>query len=269
MDNNTYSVEVIKWPRQEDLNWVKTCALNTIGKRIVKEASAEWIEKLILAEHSPARELIFGIKMVIPYWVSVHFVRHHIGVNHYVQSQRDDRAKNDIPRSEKPQGELVSHIMSINAQELIFMAHKRLCNQASYETRKVMKMICKAIIKVAPYMEKALVPLCEYRNNLCTELYPCGKYLVDKDPVVQLKPVASTSQNTDDIFTRGAWSEITANGRVRNLLKRHGINDIQGLLELTRKDILNWRCSGGLTANFIQSTLMNYGFNLKAENDKK
>ena len=67
--------------------------------------------------------------------------------------------------------------MSINAQELMFMAHKRLCNQASEETRKVMQMICKEVISVCPEFEGELVPLCEYRNGKCTEFYPCGKYL--------------------------------------------------------------------------------------------
>lgn len=113
--------------------------------------------------------------MEIPYWVSVHFVRHHIGVNHYVQTQRDDRTTHEISRNEKPQGETVSHIMSVNAQELIFMAHKRLCSQASPETRKVMEMICEEVIKVAPYMKDVLVPLCAYRGGLCTEFKCCGR----------------------------------------------------------------------------------------------
>jgi hypothetical protein len=109
--------------------------------------------------------------MTIPYWISVHFVRHHIGVNHYVQTQRTDRTGTD--RNEKKQDEVVSHIMSINAQELINMSHKRLCKQASKETRQVMKMIVDEIVKVAPYMKDVLVPLCKYRNGKCTEMFSC------------------------------------------------------------------------------------------------
>ena len=112
--------------------------------------------------------------MVIPYWVSVHFVRHHIGVNHYVQTQRNDR-QTKYDRNEAPQGQLVSHIMSVNAQELIFMAHKRLCKQASEETRQVMQEIVRQIIEVEPYMKGLLVPLCAYRNGKCTEMFPCNK----------------------------------------------------------------------------------------------
>lgn len=168
-------VEIIKYPTQEDLRWLKQCTLNTVGKKLKDKSfvSEEWIEKLVLAEHSPIRELWFGIRMEIPYWVSVHFVRHHIGVNHYVQTQRSDRT--GVNRNEKPQSEIVSHIMSVNAQELIFMAHKRLCKQASEETRAVMKEIVKKVVEVAPYMKKALVPNCKYRGGLCNELFPCKR----------------------------------------------------------------------------------------------
>lgn len=167
-------VELLKYPDEKDLLWCKQCCLNTIGKSTTKQPTEEWIQKLVEAEHSPMRELWFGVKMTIPYWVSVHFVRHHIGVNHYVQTQRNDRQSN-YDRNDAPQGEMVSHIMSLNAQELAFMARKRLCNQASIETHTVMKRICEEVIKVAPYMKNVLVPLCEYRNGKCSEFYPCAK----------------------------------------------------------------------------------------------
>lgn len=169
------NVKIVKYPTEQDWLWVKQCTLNTVGKKLKKSSCVddEWKKKLIESEHSPIRELWFGIKMEIPYWVSVHFVRHHIGVNHYVQTQRTDRTGKN--RDELPQGEIVSHIMSINAQELIFMAHKRLCKQASEETRQVMQEIVKQVVEVAPYMKDVLVPLCAYRGGRCTEMFPCKK----------------------------------------------------------------------------------------------
>lgn len=166
-------VEIKKHPTDEDWAWCKYCTLNTIGKQIMNVPNDEWKHKLIGAEHSPLRELWFGIHMVIPYWISVHFVRHHIGVNHYVQSQRNDR-QDKYDRNKAPQDELVSHVMSINAQELIFMAHKRLCHQASPETRAVMQEIVKQVVEVNPEFKDYLVPLCKYRGGVCTEFYPCG-----------------------------------------------------------------------------------------------
>ena len=176
---NEIKVELLRYPTEEDLRWVKTCTLNTIGKKTTTLPTEEWLVKLLKAEHSPIRELHFGIRMTIPYWVSVHFVRHHIGVNHYVQTQRNDR-QHEYDRNDAPQGQFVSHIMSVNAQELMFMAHKRLCLQASPETRKVMRMICDEVIKVAPYMKEVLVPLCEYKHGHCDEMYPCGRFKEEK-----------------------------------------------------------------------------------------
>jgi hypothetical protein len=174
-------VEILKHPTEEDWMWAKTCTLNTVGKTSTKMPTDEWKVKLLEAEHSPIRELWFGIKMEIPYYVSVHLVRHHIGVNHYVQTQRDDRTNDNIPRAEKPQGAMVSHIMSINAQELIFLMHKRLCGQASTETRQLANMIRNEVIKVNPEFKTLLVPLCAYRGGLCTEFFPCGLNKVYKE----------------------------------------------------------------------------------------
>lgn len=166
------NVEILKYPNEKDWEWVKTCTLNTVGRKSVSSPTEEWKRKLILAEHSPLRELWFGIRMEIPYYASVHFVRHHIGCNHYVQSQRNDR-QNNYDRTSAPQNAIVSHIMSVNAQELVFMAHKRLCNQADPTTKSIMQEIVRKITKVCPEFSEVLVPLCKYRNCLCTEFYPC------------------------------------------------------------------------------------------------
>ena len=173
-------VELIKYPTEQDLMWVKTCTLNTVGKKATSAPTEEWLEKLIEAEHSPIRELWFGFRLEIPYWVSVHFVRHHIGINHYVQTQRNDRQK-EYDRNTAPQNEPVSYIMSVNAAELVQIAHKRLCAQAAPETRAVVRKMCEEVIKVAPYMKNVLVPECEYRNGVCSEMFPCGRFPTARD----------------------------------------------------------------------------------------
>lgn len=168
-----FKVEILKHPTEEDWMWCKTCTLNTVGKTSTKLPTDEWKTKLVQAEHSPLRELWFGIRMTIPSYVSVHFVRHHIGVNHYVQSQRNDRQTN-YDRTKAPQDAVVSHIMSINAQELVFMAHKRLCGQADAYTQRVMQEIVKQVSEINPEFKNVLVPLCGYRNGKCTEFNCCG-----------------------------------------------------------------------------------------------
>ena len=109
---------------------------------------------------------------------SVHFCRHFIGVTHFVQTQRNDRQE-DYDRTKAPQDTPVSHMMYVNAQELMFMARRRLCMQASKETREVMKEICRQVEEQCSYMVGALEPMCKYRNNKCTEFFPCGYNKID------------------------------------------------------------------------------------------
>ena len=58
-------------------------ARNTMGKEENgKEPSSEWKRKMLLARHSPIQAVFFRIRMDgIPYWVSVHLVRHKVGVD--------------------------------------------------------------------------------------------------------------------------------------------------------------------------------------------
>jgi hypothetical protein len=131
----------------------------------VKCAPKVWYKN----EHSPIRCEVYWIEMHdIPTFVSVHLVRHSVGVSHYVTSKRTDRGGNGKETRRTP----VNHGMLINAQTLINMARKRLCGQASEETRQVMQMI-KANL---PHdLQEFLVPECVYRGG-CHEDKPCGLF---------------------------------------------------------------------------------------------
>lgn len=168
-----FKVEILKYPTEEDWMLCKRCTLNTVGKDSTKLPTDEWKHKLLLSEHSPIRTLNFCIKMIIPYYVSVHFCRHFIGVTHFVQSQRNDRQDN-YDRTKAPQDAMVSHIMYINAQELMFMARRRLCMQADPATRAVMQEIVEQVVEVNPEFNNTLEPMCFYRNGRCDEFQCCG-----------------------------------------------------------------------------------------------
>lgn len=155
-------------------NWqaVKNAAMNTIGKENGKYPTPEWKRKILRAEHSPIRLLEFDLRIWdLPYWVSVHLVRHHVGVTHFVATQRTDRT--GIDRNELPQNAPVCHSMRINAQALINISRKRLCSQASPETRHVWASLVEAIREVEPEIADACVPECVYRG-FCPEMYGCG-----------------------------------------------------------------------------------------------
>lgn len=151
---------------------VKNATLSTIGKESTKEPTELWKLKLFRSEHSPIRTVQFLIIMKdIPYWVSVHFVRHKIGVEHFVETQRTDRT--GINREIKTQDAPVKHTMHINAASLIYMARKRLCYKASPETRKVMQKIKNEISLIEPTLAHNMVPECVYRG-ICPEFESCG-----------------------------------------------------------------------------------------------
>ena len=79
-------VKLIKYPSKEDWILCKRCALVTVGKDSITEPTQEWKHDILEARHSPIRVLPFVFEMVIPYWVSVHLVRH-IHAQPYVKSQ--------------------------------------------------------------------------------------------------------------------------------------------------------------------------------------
>lgn len=134
--------------------------------------SSNWKRKILLAEHSPIRKLILSFTLYdLPYWVSVHLVRHSIGVEHFVRSQRSDRT--GVKRDDLPQGSLVTHHFEANAQALINISRKRLCNQASKETREAWRLVLETFKAVEPELYSVCVPECVYRG-FCPEMKPCN-----------------------------------------------------------------------------------------------
>lgn len=171
--NIDMKVEILRHPNKEDWERCKMLALNTIGKKYTgSEVTDEWKHKIFKAGHSPIRTLWFTVRLTIPYYVSVHFSRHKIGIEHYVQSQRNDRQSN-YDREIAPQNAMVSHVFEVNAAQLIEMSHRRLCGQADATTRFVMTQVCKAVEQVNPEFKGHLKPMCEYLHE-CPEFVSCG-----------------------------------------------------------------------------------------------
>lgn len=172
--SNEVKISMIESPTEQDWLEVKRRALVTVGLNVKNAPDFEWKKKILQAEHSPIRRLHFSFFLEnIPSWVATHLCRH-IHAQPYVKSQRNDRQK-DYDRNKAPQDAPVNMIWDMNAEELMTIAHKRLCNQASLETRKVVREMCKLVLDKYPEFEGLLVPLCEYRNGKCTEMFPCEK----------------------------------------------------------------------------------------------
>ena len=163
------SVQVTSWKRA--LN----AARKTVGKKpLDKEPSDLWKGKMLLAEHSPIRLVEFDISIEnIKQWISVHLVRHWLGFIPFVHSQREDRRELNCSRDDLPQGSLNDMNISANAQALINVSRKRLCNQASKETRETWQKVHESIREIDPIMASKMVPECIYRG-FCPELNSCG-----------------------------------------------------------------------------------------------
>jgi hypothetical protein len=172
------TVEVIQ--RFGTWNDVRNAARTTIGKEDQEsEPSDAWKRKILRAEHSPIRYLMFDVVFHdLPYWVSVHLVRHKHGIEHFVKTQRSDRT--GIPRGSLLQSSPVEHRMLINSQALIFISRKRLCRKASPETRGAWLALINAIHDIDPIISSACVPDCIYRGG-CHEMEPCGYVGAIKD----------------------------------------------------------------------------------------
>lgn len=155
--------------------WAKRAALKTMGlKPKNPQPTNSWKAKMLLAEHSPIRNVQYYISFTnIRQWVTVHLVRHWLGFIPFVHSQREDRRVLDCSRDELPQGSLNDMDVMANAQSLINVSQKRLCNLASKETREAWKAVQEAVRDVDPVMADKMVPTCVYRG-FCPELECCG-----------------------------------------------------------------------------------------------
>lgn len=125
-----------------------------------------------MSEHSPIRRMHFywrwkGLKS----WVSVHMVRHKIGIEHWVSTQRSDRT--GVSRDELPQGALVNHACEADAQALINISRKRLCSCASPETREAWQLVKEEVARTEPELADCMVKECIYRG-FCPEMFSCG-----------------------------------------------------------------------------------------------
>ena len=137
---------------------------------IDKESKAT-LADMYRCEHSPIRTQIFCVEMYnIPTFVSVHLVRHNVGVSHFVKSNREDRPgyTGDTGRDHP-----VNHMMIVNAQALINMSRKRLCRKSHDKTIEVWEHVKDSLQGVDPDLCKRMVKDCEYRNG-CYEKKPCG-----------------------------------------------------------------------------------------------
>ena len=183
-------------------DWIRVVnsARRTWGKDpIDHEPSDKFKRQILLAEHSPIRVLEYDFTIAdVRQWVTVHLVRHHVGCEKFVHSQRQDindqvevitKRLIDILKEEGLlregwrdrdymfQGETNEMDMSCNAQSFMSISRKRLCyGCTSPETRQAWELVIEALREVDPILAEKCAPDCIYRG-FCPEGKRCCGYV--------------------------------------------------------------------------------------------
>lgn len=190
----------------QDTKWVRAlnAARRTVGKEpkpLDYEPSDKWKRAALMAEHSPIKLVEYCISFKdLRQWVGVHLLRHE-HVIPQIHTQRGDRRDiieeypyiqkaldelsseiraNTNPRDFVRQGELNDQDFYVNAQTLINISRRRLCNKASTETIEAWKLVVQTLKEnVDPIIADFLVPNCIYRG-FCPEADSCGYWKSNK-----------------------------------------------------------------------------------------
>lgn len=183
-------------------DWIRVVnsARRTWGKDpIDHEPSDKFKRQILLAEHSPIRVLEYDFTIAdVRQWVTVHLVRHHVGCEKFVHSQRQDindqvevitKRLLEVLKEEGLlregwrerdymfQGETNEMDMSCNAQSFMSISRKRLCyGCTSPETRQAWELVIEALREVDPILAEKCAPDCIYRG-FCPEGKRCCGYV--------------------------------------------------------------------------------------------
>ena len=179
----------------------------TVGKEALgKEPSEIFKRRILVAEHSPIRDII--IKWMwspIKSWIATHWVRHKW--EKFVRTQRTDRT--GVNRDELPQSAEVSFTGEANAQHLIDTWRKRLCYQAAPETREYAEDFKMVLHGIQPEISDVLVPNCVYRCG-CPEMETCGywEYLCEvAGEKIRSDNILERYKAYNEVFRMGKWKE--------------------------------------------------------------
>lgn len=169
-------------------NWgqVYNAARTTVKKDAIdKIPSDNWKKSIARAGHSPIRLIEFHIKVTgVKSWITVHNVRHKIGIEHWVSTQRSDRTGKN--RDELPQGSLVDYEFCVNLDELMFICQRRFCKQADKETIEFWNNIIQFLLsdkyasEILNPIKDLFVPMCVRCGGNCPEMKSCGFNITEK-----------------------------------------------------------------------------------------
>jgi hypothetical protein len=169
-------VTCIYWPEERERMLFKRMIWVTNGKTdMPKEGpSSILLSGCLKARHTPIRVLNFAFLCEdVPSNITTHLARHVHAVP-AIGTLRNDR-QHEIDGDEAPRNTPVPMIFYCNAEELMTVSNKRLCNKAAMLTQRLVQMMCLEALDKMPELEGLLVPMCEYHGGVCHEIQPCGR----------------------------------------------------------------------------------------------
>lgn len=154
---------------------VDDCRLTVEKPPLGKEPSEKFKKAILIAEHSPIRNISVRFKWEhIKYCIAMHWKTHHWESK--VNTQREDRTS--VRRDQRAQTDPVNFVGETNVQHMIDTWRKRLCGQADPETRMYAMDFKKELKKYEPEISDVLVPNCIYRCG-CPEMGECCGLFVE------------------------------------------------------------------------------------------
>ena len=167
---------------EQATSWIR--ALNaarwTVGKvePLTKEPTDKFKISILMPQHSPIRMVEYDIKIIgIPYCNATHFIRHHLGIEKFQCTLRDNRNEEIDDRRKLPQDYPVNLWISANADAIISVSRRRLClSKPDAVTQNIWLMVRAEMQKTDPVMARFMVKDCVYRG-FCAET-PCCKYCI-------------------------------------------------------------------------------------------
>ncbi|MDR2685826.1 MAG: hypothetical protein LBB23_03595 [Rickettsiales bacterium] len=171
-------VDIIEWPTERDWSMCYWLAVSTTKKdypidTIYKKTPLpEWKHKILRARHSPIRRLNYAIHLTnVPYFLQTHLVRHKIGWECFVATQRNDRQTN-YDRNTAPQAAPVNMTILCNAESIQTVLAKRLCKKADAQMVVLMNEVHRKILEKTPEFDGLMARPCELFGK-CFEMRSC------------------------------------------------------------------------------------------------
>lgn len=99
------------------------------------------------------------------------------GMYFWMGTGREDRP--DAIPGEYSRKQNVPFVLKLTARAIKEISYYRMCNKAEEPTRKFMFLFQTELMDIEPELAKQMMPMCQFRGGICTELNSCRKAVVE------------------------------------------------------------------------------------------